>query len=485
MHEFLVSVVAFIVLVGVMVVVHEFGHFAVAKLCGVRVESFSVGFGPKLVGVTFGETEYKICLLPLGGYVKMTGETPDTISGSTPGTPVMQQMAEKVPGLRPEEDAPETARRQQPTSDDPGSFLNHSRWQRMLIGVAGPVANFILAFALMFAYFFWINEVPKHEVKTTTVEWVVPASPAAQAGFQPGDVITHFDTKDNPDWDQVNQRAALNAGQTVPVTVDRGGQKVELSLHLAPLVNGQDFDISDAGTIPEYVPGPIKVLQVQPGWPAAQAGLKDGDAIQSVDGHAFHTVQALLSYMQSGQGKPVSLVVVRDGVVLPPIVAHPAKLDTNGYKLGFVPVPPPFGPAPLPLNAAAKKSALFCKDNSTLIVEVLGRIFTRKLSVSQMSGPVGIARMAGDAAETKGWLPKLGLASAISLNLGIINLLPFPILDGGLILLLLIESVIRRDIEINVKERIYQAAFVLIVAFFAFTVFNDVSRLPFFTHLKP
>jgi regulator of sigma E protease len=485
MHEFLVSVVAFIVLVGVMVVVHEFGHFAVAKLCGVRVESFSVGFGPKLIGVTYGETEYKICILPLGGYVKMTGETPDTISGTAPGTPVMQQMAEKIPGVKPEEDAPEPARRLQPTSDDPGSFLNHPRWQRMLIGVAGPVANFLLAFALMFAYYFWINEVPKHEVKTTSVEWVVAGSPAAQAGFQPEDIIARFDSVDNPGWDQVEQHAALSAGQTVPVTVDRGGRKVDMSLRLPALGNGQDFDISDVGVIPEYVPGPIKVQQVQPGWPAAQAGIQDGDAIQSVDGHAFHTVQALLSYMQSGQGKPVSVVVVRNGAVLPPIVAHPAKLDSNGYKLGFVPVPPPFGPAPLPLTAAARKSALFCKDNSTLIVEVLGRIFTRKLSVSQMSGPVGIARMAGDAAESKGWLPKLGLASAISLNLGIINLLPFPILDGGLILLLLIESIIRRDIEINVKERIYQAAFVLIVAFFAFTVFNDVSRLPFFAHLKP
>jgi regulator of sigma E protease len=145
----------------------------------------------------------------------------------------------------------------------------------------------------------------------------------------------------------------------------------------------------------------------------------------------------------------------------------------------------PFAPSPLPVNTAAVKSGVFCVENSSLIVEVLGRIFTRKVSVSQLSGPVGIARMAGDAAEMKGWLPKFALASAISLNLGIINLLPFPILDGGLILLLLIESVLRRDIEINVKERIYQAAFVVIVAFFAFVIFNDVTKLPIFTHLKP
>src|ERR1035438_4433076 len=215
MHEFLVSVVAFIVLVGVMVVVHEFGHFAVAKLCGVRVESFSVGFGPRLFGVKYGDTDYKICLLPLGGYVKMTGETPDRISGPDPA-------AEGVP-----------------LAEDPAAFTSHPRWQRMLIGVAGPVANFILAFGLMLFYFGWINEVPKHEVKTTTVEWVVPGSAAAQAGIEPGDVITHFETVDNPDWDQVNQHAALNQGLTVPVTVDRGGQSVELSLHLAAPAKGQ------------------------------------------------------------------------------------------------------------------------------------------------------------------------------------------------------------------------------------------------------
>jgi regulator of sigma E protease len=236
--------------------------------------------------------------------------------------------------------------------------------------------------------------------------------------------------------------------------------------------------------IPQFVSGPILVQEVVAGKPADKAGLQAGDAIQAVDGHAFHTVEALLSYMQTGAGKPITLTVMRNGAVLPPMVVYPAKQDTE-WKLGFAWVLPPFGPSPLPLKAATIKSAKFCVGGSTLIVEVLGRIFTHKVSVSELSGPVGIARMAGNAAETKGWLPKLGLASEISLNLGILNLLPFPILDGGLILLLLIESVMRRDIGINVKERIYQAAFVVLVAFFAFVIFNDVTKLPFFTHLKP
>jgi len=465
LHEVLVSVVAFIVLVGVMVIVHEFGHFAVAKLCGVRVEEFSVGFGPRLFGVKYGDTDYKVCLLPLGGYVKMTGETPDQITTT----------AEETEG--------------KDLASDPGAFTSHPRWQRMLIGVAGPVSNFILAFVLMFFYYGWINEVPKHEVKTTTVEWVVADSPAAKAGLQPGDVITRFDSVNNPDWNQVNERTYLNQNSNIPFTVDRAGQSVDLSLNMPPAAKGQDdFDISDVGMIQQYVPGPIGVQEVSPGTPAAQAGLLPGDQIQSVDGHPFHTIQALLAYMQSGKGKPISLSVVRNGVTLPPIIAHPsntADQASKDYKLGFTWVPFPYGPSPLGAKAAIRKSAKFCKENSTLIIEVLGRIFTRKVSVSQLSGPVGIARMAGTAAEMKEWAPKFGLAAAISLNLGILNLMPFPILDGGLILLLIIESVIRRDIEVNVKERIYQAAFVVLVAFFAFIIFNDVTKLPIFNHLKP
>jgi regulator of sigma E protease len=459
MHEFLVATVAFIVLVGLMVVVHEFGHFAVAKFFGVRVESFSVGFGPRLLGVKFGETEYKICLLPLGGFVKMTGESPEQ-NLETPGTQAVV------------------------AANDPGSFLNHPRWQRVLIGLAGPVSNFILAFVLMVFYFGWINEVPKYDVPLTTIEWVTPGSAADQAGLQSGDIIRHFETVDNPTWDQVDMRAAVNQGQDVPVTVDRGGKSINLSLHLSPAGKGQDFDISDTGALPQFVPGPIGIEKLQPDAPAEHAGLLPGDAIQSVDGHAFHYVNTLLAYMQAGQGKPITLVVVRNGVTLPPIVVRPVKLDT-GWKLGFQPVPIPFRNDPLPLMKAIDKSGAFCADNSTLIIDILGRIFTRKVSVGQLSGPVGIARMAGDAAEMRGWYPKFVLAGEISLNLGILNLLPFPILDGGGIFLLLIEGVMRRDIGINLKERIYQAAFVVLLAFFAFVIFNDVTKLPIFTHLKP
>jgi regulator of sigma E protease len=482
MHEVIVAILAFIVLVGVMVVVHEFGHFAVAKLCGVRVEAFSVGFGPRLFGVKYGDTDYKVCLLPLGGYVKMTGETPEQ-NLSMPGTPVVYQALEKSQGETPDQKLAAPSEYAS-LADDPGAFTSHPRWQRMLIGVAGPVANFILAFGLMLFYFGVFHEVAKSEITTATIEWVAPDSAAAKAGIQPGDIIRHFETIDNPDWDAINRRSAVNQGQIVPVSVDRDGKILQLSLQIPAPIKGQDFDLLDTGYYPELIPGPIGVKEVSPGYPAAQAGLQDGDAIQSVDGHAFHTVPTLLEYMQEGSGKPISLVVVRNGATLPPMVAHPTKID-GAWKLGFAPRPTPFHRDPLPFNQSLTKATAFCVDNSTMIFDVLGGIFTHKVSVSQLSGPVGIARMAGEAAETRGWLPKFALAAGISINLGILNLMPFPILDGGLILLLLIESVIRRDINIDVKERIYQAAFVVLLVFFAFIIVNDVTKLPLFSHLKP
>jgi regulator of sigma E protease len=458
MHAFLVSAAAFIVLIGVMVVVHEAGHFVMAKLCGVRVEAFSFGFGPRLFGFKYGDTDYKVCLLPLGGFVKMTGESPEQ-NLEAPGAPVSDM------------------------SEDPGAFTSHPRWQRILIGLAGPMANFALTLVLMTVYYAWINEVPASVMKTTTMEWVTPGSAAALAGFEPGDVITRFDNVTNPNWDIVYDHALVNANQVVPVTVERDGRPIQLSLRIPSSAKSANFDFSDTGISPQYREGPIGVAEIQPDTPAARAGLQAGDQIESVDGHAFHYVSTLLAYMQWAQGKPMTLEVLRNGATVE-VHVTPTKLDTK-WKLGFAAAGIPIREQPMSLPAACRSSVGFFENNSLLVGEVLQRLFTHKISVTQMMGPVGIAQAAGEAAEMDGWYPKYGLAAQISLQLGILNLFPFPILDGGMILLLLIESGLRHDISLAVKERIYTAAFVVIVAFIAFTVFNDVSKLPLFTHVKP
>ena len=457
MHDFLVSAAAFIVLVGAIIVVHEGGHFIVAKLCGVRVEAFAIGFGPRLFGFKIGETEYKVCLLPLGGFVKMTGETESGLTGSPSDG-------------------------QEPVND-PGAFTAHPRWQRMLIGLAGPTFNILLTLGLMWFYFAFINEVPAATVKTTSVEWVTPGSAAATAGIETGDVIVGFDNVKNPDWEIVYDHIRLNANQVVPMAVERGGNTLQLSLRVPAIAKSDEFDLTDAGISPQYLPGPIAVAEVQPGLPAEEAGLRGGDSIEAVDGQAFHSVNTLLAYMQAGKGKPITLTVLRNGANLQ-ITATPTKLDTR-WMLGFSTTQIPIRDEPLSLVSAAGKSLGFFKNNSLLVGEVLNRLFTHRLSVTQMMGPVGIAKAAGEAAQMDGWYPKFGLASEISLQLGILNLMPFPILDGGMILLLLIESALRQDISLVIKERIYQAAFVVLMAFIAFTIFNDVSKLELFRHVKP
>jgi regulator of sigma E protease len=464
LHGFVVAVIAFVVLIGVMVVVHEFGHFIVAKLFRVRVEAFSLGFGPRLFGFKYGETDYKVCLLPLGGYVAMTGE-------SMPGE-----------NMKLEADGKEQI---EAYKQDPGALTSHPRWQRILIGVAGPVANFILAFVLMGFYYGVFNEEPKDVVKQTVVEWVVPGSAAAQAGVHPGDIISRIDGHDNPDWGMVGARIGVNPKQTIPVTVERNGQSVPLSLHVPESAKNPETDTTFAGMLAEGYRGAIGIFKVQPDTPADHAGLRDGDLIESVDGQQFHTVTTLLAYLQAYPGKQITLSVLRGGSPLT-LTAQPAQLQGDKtWKLGFEAAAPSMRMNPLPFGAAMAKSAVFWKDNSTLILDVLGRLFTHKVGVSQLSGPVGIARMAGQAAEMKGYEPKFMLAAAISINLGILNLMPFPILDGGMILLLLIEGAMRHDISLVVKERIYQAAFVVLVVFFAFIIFNDVTKLPIFMHVKP
>jgi len=457
MHDFLIAAVSFVVLLGVMVVVHEFGHFAVAKLCGVRVEAFSVGMGPRLFGVKYGETDYRICAFPIGGYVKMTGESPE----------------DEANGL----DAPE----------DPGAFTAHPRWQRMLIGLAGPVSNFILAFVLMLGYYWFLNEVPPYFDKPVTLDLVLPGTEAAKAGLLAGDEIVSFDSTQAPTYEQLLLLAAPNLNHTVPLTVARQGLQIKTELYIASGAKAEDFSLEKLGLIPRAQVGFVGVDRADPSSPAAEAGLLRGDRIVAFDGLPLHFTNSLLPYLQARAGKPMILTVLRNGQTLT-LTAHPRELgvaEMGGvWRLGFAGIPPPEHAKPLDFVSSVRRSIAYSRDNSLLIVRVLGKVLSNQMSVKTLSGPVGMAQMAGDAAQSQGYFPKFGLAAAISINLGILNLLPIPILDGGLILLLLIEGIRRKDLSIVVKERIYQTAFVMLILLFAFIIFNDVSKLSIFARLK-
>ena len=446
-----------LVVLGIMVLVHEFGHFAVAKLFGVRVEVFSIGFGKRLFGFKRGDTDYRISLLPLGGYVKMSGETPG-----------------------------------EARTGDPGEFTSHPRWQRVLIGLAGPAANFVLAFVLMAGLFMMHNEVPNYMSGPAVLDVVPPDTPAARAGLKAGDRIVRFDQDKNPDWEQILMRAGLDANSYVPVTVERNvdGQpeKVNVELYVADASKGEDFELESVGLLPRVQNGPLGVRDVMPGNPAARAGLRAGDAIVSINGEAVHSVAAVMALLQETQGKPASLVVQRGSDTLN-MTATPIWGDDGtgrmGYRLGFHPALAPFHVEQLPLDKAISQSIHVNLHYSGLIIDVLRRLVSHRSNVQQLSGPIGIARETGEAVTAPGWQPLIATMALISLNLGIFNLLPIPILDGGMILLLLIEGVLRRDLNQEFKERVYQVAFVVLVLFAAFVMFNDVAKLNILSKLKP
>jgi regulator of sigma E protease len=459
------TVIELLIVLGIMVLVHEFGHFAVAKLCGIRVEVFSIGFGKRLFGFRRGETEYQISAIPLGGYVKMSGEM--TLPSDDPG-------------------------QTEAATDDPGNFNNHPRWQRILVALAGPVANFILALGLMTGVFMLHNEVQKFLDGPALTDYIQTQTPAAKTGIHSGDLIVHFDTVENPTWEDVFNRSMLNLNQAVPFSFVHDGQRTDTKLFVESKGGPDDFTLEQIGLVAKMQDTPVQVSSLEPSMPAAHAGLKPDDKILSIDGLQLHSVSALLAYLQDQAGKPASLVIQRnaDGTTQNiPIQVTPELADTasgpKGYRLGFVAVLPPVRVERLSFGKATVASWQFNKKNSLLIVEVIKRLFTRQVSVKSLQSPIGIGQQIHQAAQMPGWTPLIGTMSLISINLGILNLMPIPILDGGMILFLLIETIMRRDVNQQVKERIYQVAFVCILAFFAFVIFNDLTRLNLFTKLKP
>ncbi len=447
------TVIELAIVLGIMVLVHEFGHFAVAKLCGIRVEVFSIGMGKRLFGFQRGDTDYRISLLPLGGYVKMSGDTP----GETP-------------------------------SGDPGEFNSHPRWQRVLVALAGPIANFILAFGLMTVVAMLHNEVQQYIDSPALTDYVPAHSLASAAGLHSGDLIVRYDTIENPTWEQVAIRSLLNLNRTVPFSFTHDGRRTDTTFLVESKGAPETFALDKLGLIPRMQSTPVQIAELEPTMPAARAGLQPKDQIAAIDGLQLHSVPALLAYLQDQAGKPASLNVLR-GTPSPQTlnVQITPEFDkaNDRYRLGFLPYQPPVKVEKLPLGKAMAASWAFNLKSSSLILEVVKGMFTRHVSVRSLSGPIGIGQQVHQAVEMPGWMPLAGLMAYISLNLGIFNLLPFPILDGGMITFLGIESIIRRDINQQVKERVYQVAFVCLLIFGVLVIFNDLSKLAFFSKLRP
>lgn len=425
----------FLFLIGVMILIHELGHYWAARFFDVRVDAFSFGFGPRLFGFRKGETDFRFSLILFGGYVKMAGQEPG------------------------DENA-----------NDPRAFLAKPRWQRLIISFAGPFMNIVLAVGLLAGlYMVHFEKLPNKP--DPVIGYVLPDSAAAKAGLREGDRIVQIDNTVDPTWEDVGMREVSAAGHTIDVWVMRNNERLHFAF--APTTDNK----TGAGVAGWAESTDIEIVSVMPGMDAAKAGLRRGDILVSINGQAIRSSYKLHDIINSGGNKPVSIVYERDGQKHE-ISVTPAKKNMDGTEQWMIGVSlePKLVITKLPFPEALRESARQNTKYAGLIYTMLRGIVEHRTSAKSLVGPIGIAQLSGEAAR-EGAIPFFGLMSMVSLNLAVVNLLPIPILDGGVILLLLIEMFMRRDLSLRVKEAVFKVGFVFLMAVVAFVIYNDISKL--------
>ena len=440
------NTLALIVVLSVLVVVHEFGHFAVAKAFGFPVEVFSVGFGKRLFGRKVNGTDYRVSAIPLGGYVRVIGLGPDEST-----------LAEGSSAQAP---APVG-----------------KRWQRGLILLAGPGMNFVLAIVLHTVVFALGVRVPAYELQPPVVRVVEAKSPGAEAGFQPGDRIVSIDGRATPRWRDAQYVFAMNAREPLKVEIDRCGHIA--TLRVVPKASGK-YDLGDVGLLPDFGRNvQPRIAMVLSGGAAATAGLNPGDVIDSIAGRPIRGApeelfESFVSAVSAAAPGPFALAYHRDGK--PGVVQITPRKEGDAWKVGVqvgADLPEVLEKFP-PRQAAVEAWRQMGRDIRATF-SVLGRLFRGRASMKTMSGPLDIAKFSGEAART-GAVPLVALMAAVSLQLGIFNLMPIPVLDGGHLFLLALEGAARRDFSLRVKERILQLGFVMILVLVSIILYNDLAK---------
>src|SRR5215471_2965257 len=475
-----------IVVLGVIIVIHELGHFLVAKFFKIKVEIFSVGFGPRLFGFRKGETDNRISAFPLGGYVKMAGETPmDTVTGEA------------------------------------YEFLSKPKWQRFLVAAAGPAMTIILAVGLIAGLYMYGTDVPEFLIGQAVINVVEPGSPAEKAGIKPGDQIVSFDGVEKPDWQDVQNTVITSPGRAIPIVIEREGKQFQFTV--TPVRKGRE-EAGDVGMFPYY----RQIVQdVQSNSPALAAGIHAGDEIIRVNGIDIRANgRTLPQILQQITEKtfPISVLrsenpaaavrapeprrgffsaawnrlvhlFTRNGTALDATAPRSSDVQQvaaaeqrkevelqvtpelrEGRKMIGIGLQYPSVHIKLGPMAALQKSIESNKENAVLIFQVIGRLVKREASVKQLDGPISIISYSGQAYQA-GFVTLFTFMALISLNLGILNIMPIPILDGGVILLLIIESLLGRDLSLRMKERIVQASVVFILMVMVIVLYNDVVKL--------
>lgn len=430
---FFFNLLAFIFVVGVLIVLHEAGHFLAARALKAPVDVFSIGVGKRLWGFERGGTDYRISAFPIGGYVRVVGLGPDE-------------------------------------SDMIGETAEHSqllpRWKRALILVAGPVTNIVAAAAFLGAAYIVGVETPVYLDQAPIVGWVDPSSPAAAAGLEAGDRILEMDGQQIFNWRDLDTSILTAGGRELEVIVERDGFDRSIAVTPEKITR---YRFGYAGI---YPPLDATVIELQKGAPAERAGLTSGDRVVSVNGEAVDQFWDLIRIISPIPGERVVLEVDRAGRLL--TLEMVANDDAGTGKIGIA-VLFPSEVRRLPFGPALVEGVHECRRITRETFRVIGKLVTRKTSMRQVSGPIDIARISGDAA--RGGLHKLILfMGLISLQLGIFNLLPIPLLDGGHLTIIAFESIIRRDFSLRVKERILEVGFYLLILLFVVVMFNDIVK---------
>ncbi len=422
------TLIYFLIVIGILVFVHEFGHFIMAKRAGVRVEKFSLGMGPKLFGYKKGDTEYVISALPLGGYVKMAGENPD----------------------------------EEPTGS-PDEFQSKTVWQRAKIAFTGPLTNIVLAFIVMPLVFM----VGTYTLGPAKVGFVEKGSPAEHAGFQVGDIIEKINRRSIVDWEKAEMLIAVNPDTDLAVTIDRSGEKKTLALR--PKLDAEQ-KIGVSGLYPDF---PAEVGKLIPGLPAEKSDLKVNDKIIAVDGTAVYYWNQFSALVRKSNGKTLTLTVDREQKKVQ-ITVTPRE-ENGRYVIGIEPI------VRMSFRKYGLGDSLRLGFNKTiefidLTFITLKKLLTFNLSIKTLGGPVLIAQMSGKAASA-GLSSFLSFLAMISISLGILNLMPIPILDGGLILFLIIEAIRKRPLTRKTMEIAQSIGAAVLITLIAVVSYNDVVRM--------